>query len=310
MGWFSRRGGGRSGPDEALPFLDVGQAAELRSLVARAFAERGLEVTVHPDHVVDSAGGVYGLWNVATACHHDERGRSAWPDVVADHVRRVLTELDTDPFAELTAEDVADRTYLRLWDEASLPDRHGYPHREFAPGVVELLALDLPESVAIFTREHARRHGGFGTLREHAVRNLGRLPVDELERVEGPRGSVFHLLGGESVYTAGLAVLLPDLSTRLLGETPGPYGWLLSVPHRHQLAWHPVRDSTVFGAVEGLATFAALGYEDAAGPVSPHVYWSDGHGYHRLTRHDDDGQVAIVVPPGLQEALEQISRDT
>lgn len=309
MAIFSRLRPGQRRPDEALPFLDVGQADEVRSLVGQAFAELGIEATVRKDHVVDSSGRVFGLWNVATACHHDERGRPAWPDVVRDHVQRILHETAGDPFEGLDPEDVAARTYLRLWDEAALPDPDSYPHREFAPGIVELLALDLPDSVAIYDREHARRHGGFGALREHAVRNLSQLPVDELEQLEGPRDSSFHFLGGESVYTSGMAVLLPDLAARLVGEAPGPHGWLLSVPNRHQFAWHSVRDTSVFGAVEGLVTFAAMGYADAAGPVSPHVYWSDGHGYHQLTRHDDDGQVAIVVPPAFQETLEQIARE-
>lgn len=308
MGLFSRRRADRGLPDEAFPFLRVEQADEVRSLAGRTFAELGIEVTVHQDHVVDSSDRVFGLWNVAAACHHDGRGRSAWPDVVHDHVQRILRGIDDDPFEELSPEDVAARTYLRLWDEASLPDLDSYPHREFAPGIVELPALDLPDSVAIYGREQARRHGGFGALRDHAVRNLSQLPADELEQLEGPRGSSFHFLGGESVYTAGMAVLLPHLATRLVGEEPGPHGWLLSVPNRHQLAWHSVRDTSVFGAVEGMATFASFGYGEAPGPVSPHVYWSDGQGYHQLTQHDGDGQVSIVVPPAFQKVLEEITR--
>lgn len=309
MGLFgSRRRAGRGRPDEALAFLTGEQADEVRSLVARAFAELGIEVTVRPDHVVDSSGRVFGLWNVATACHHEERGRSAWPEVTRQHVRRILLEVETDPFADLEPQDVADRTYLRLWDEASLPDRDTYPHQGFAPGIVELLALDLPDSVAIYTREQAQRYGGFGTLRQHALRNLARLPADELEQLAGPRGSTFHFLGGQSVYTSGLAVLLPELAQRLVGEAPGPYGWLLSVPNRHQLAWHSVRDAGVLDAVGAMATFAALGHGDGAGPVSPHVYWSDGTGYHQLTRHEGGGQVSIVVPPAFQEVLETIAR--
>ena len=56
-----------------------------------------------------------------------------------------------------------------------------------------------------------------------------------------------------------------------------------------------------------MATFAFLGYGDAPGPVSPHVYWSNGQGYHQLTQHDGDGQVSIVVPPAFQEALDEIA---
>lgn len=308
MGFFSRLAGRQERPDAALPFLSRDQADQVRALVRRAFAEQGVEVTMHDDRAVDDSGGVYGLWNVATACHEDERGPAAWPGVVDDHVRRILAEMTgPDPFEGLTREEAAGRTYLRLFDESSVPALDDYPHREFLPGVVELLALDLPESVAIYGREHADRLGGFTTLRAHALRNLEALQVDAPERIECRGGGYFHLLDDESVYTSGKALLLPDLAGSLTGEPPGELGWLLSVPSRHLVGWHCVRDSRVLGTVEGMVSFALAAY-DAAGPVSPHVYWSDGTAYHQLTQHDEDGSVSIVVPPPFQAVLEQVAR--
>jgi hypothetical protein len=308
MGFFGRRRQEQEQADEALPFLTIGQAAEVRGLVRQAFAELGVEVTMHDDRAVDDSGRTFGLWNVAAACHEEPRGRRVWPRVVGGHVRRILAEFDApDPFAELTEQDVATRTYVRFFEEGSVPVLDSFPHREFLPGVVELLALDLPESVAMYNRDNAERLGGYAALRDHAVRNLKALPVEQVEQVAGPRGSSFHVLAGESVYTAGKALLLPRLAAALTGEGPGELGWLLSVPNRHQVVWHCVRDDGVLGAVEGMATFARLGYSDSPGSVSPHVYWSDGTTVDQLTHDDDEGGVAIVVSPRFQEVLEAIA---
>jgi hypothetical protein len=47
--------------DDALTFLTVTDAAVVRSLVREAFAERGLEVSMYPDHARDAAGREFGL---------------------------------------------------------------------------------------------------------------------------------------------------------------------------------------------------------------------------------------------------------
>ena len=187
-----------------------------------------------------------------------------------------------------------------------MPTLDTFPHRQFLPGVVELLALDLPESVAMYTHENAARLGGYAALREHAIRNLRELPVEQVERVDGPRGAAFHVLTDDSVYTAGTALLLPGLAERLTGDGPGELGWLMCVPNRHQVAWHCVLDDTVFGAVEGMATFARAAFGDAPGAISPHVYWSDGTTVDQLTQQDEAGRVSVVVPPRFQEVLERI----
>lgn len=292
MGLFSRRPKDTSPPDEALTFFTATEALEFRGLVREAFAEHGLEVQVHPDHVVDSAGREFGLWNAGATCRDGRRSR--WPVTVREHVRRVLVEADApDPFEGLPP-DVAHRTaYARLYGSGWVPDLEDYPHRDFAPGLVEMLALDLPETVTVFGHEAAASAGGWERLRASGVANLRSLPVEQLERVPGDGGGSFTVLLGESVHTASRALLMPGLAAEVAGETVGEHGWLLSVPNRHQVVWHVVRDMSVVGALGGMARFAALGYEDA-GPLSPHVYWWDGSGYEQLTQVVDGG---IAVEP-------------
>ena len=296
-------------PDADLPFLDVEQAQRVRALVATTFAELGLEVTVHGDHVEDSSSRQFGLWNVAAACHNDERGPRAWPRVVGEHVRRIVAAMDApDPFASMTERELLDGTYVRLYEHQSVPQPDRYPHAEFAPGLLEMLALDLPESVTVMTHEVVGRLGGYAALRERGLEHLRRVPVDAHEVLSGPDGGRFDVLLGDSVHTGSLALVLPEVWERTTGRPAGPHGWLLAVPNRHQLVWHHIEDAGVIGALNGMATFAALGFADSPGPLSPHVYWWSGTGYQQLTFDDEDGARAIRVEAEFQAVLEAVVR--
>ncbi|NYI47490.1 hypothetical protein BJ993_004570 [Nocardioides aromaticivorans] len=297
-------------PDEALTFLGAEDAQRVRALVRDAFARRGIEVTVYVDHVVDDSGRQFGLWNVAAACHQDDRGRSAWADVVDQHVGRVLASMDApDPFDGLTPEQARQRTYARLYERDGIPDLTGFPHQEFAPGLVEMIALDLPDAVVVYNEERAEAFGGADLLRTWGRETLRREPVERHERIDLPDGGWFDVLLGSSVHTASRALLMPSLAAEVAGEEAGRHGWLLSVPNRQQVVWHLVRDISVLPSLQAMAGFASAGFSDSPGPLSPHVYWWDGTAYQQLTRIDDDGALAIVVEADFQAVLEELARD-
>jgi hypothetical protein len=308
MGLFGRRSSEQQETDAALTFFTVQQADDFRSIARQVFAEHGLEVTVHADHAVDDGGRQFGFWNVAAQCAQTRRAR--WPATVREHVGRVLADMDApDPFAQLDRENVAGRVHTRLYPEDGLPTPDRYPHREFAPGIVEMLALDLPDSVVVFDHDNAARLGGWEALRAQGVANLRALPVERLESLQAPGGGQFHALLGESVYTASRAVLLPALATELEGRPPATFGWLMSVPNRHQVAWHVIRDSTVVTALNGLAHFTALGHSDAPGPVSPYVYWWNGSTYEQLTHIDQDGTISVHAGEAFTDVLNAVVDD-
>ena len=292
-------------PDEALTFLSVAAANEFRKLVREAFAELGIEAVMHPDHAVDDTGRQFGFWNVAAQCAVEDR--SEWPNTIRNHVGRVLADMDgPDPFHQLDPADAAQRTYARIYASDSFPSLDAYPHREFVPGVVEVLALDLPESVAFYRHQDANSLGGWQALQAAGIANLQSLPVDELEALDVPGGGRFHALIGDSVYTASQALLLPGLAAQLSGEKVSDFGWLMSVPNRHQLTWHMIHDGTVINVINGMARFTLLGHSDAPGPVSPHVYWWNGSAYEQLTEIDDAGTLSIHPSPEFTEVLNSV----
>jgi len=297
--------------DDDLTFLTVDEARFLRSLVREAFANAGVEVTMHPGHVASDAGDEYGLWNLAAACHDDTRGRRAWPELVAEHVEKLLARAGRDPFEGLTEQAAARSTFVRLYraDDDLYANLDLGPQHLFAPGLVEMTALDLPESVVPYSAEAVERLGGADRLRRWGFENLRREPVEHLEEVE-TRGGAFHVLAGASVHTASRALLMPSLAAGLTGHEAGNDGWLLSVPNRHEVLWHVLRDAAALPALQGMVGLTLARHEHAAGQLSPHVYWWSGDRYEQLTHVDDDGEVVVHVGPALAEVLERLSRSS
>ncbi|MBT2538484.1 hypothetical protein [Arthrobacter sp. ISL-69] len=307
MGIFKRKSPEAETADSDLTFFTHSKADEFRAIAREVFAEMGLEVQVHPGHAVDDSGREFGFWNVGAICY--EQPQSAWRGVIGEHLQRVLASFDApDPFDVLAPQDVARLTFARLYDEASIPGIDGYPHRELAPGIVEMLALDLPDTVAVFNHDNAKKFGGWEALQRQGIDNLRELETERPKTLPAPGGGTFNVLLGESVYTASRALLLPDLATELTGQrVREEFGWLMSVPNRHQVVWHVIEDAAVVSALNGMARFTAMGYADAPGSVSPHIFWWNGTSYEQLTHVREDGSLTLRVSPGFQAVLNSIT---
>lgn len=296
MGLFRRKQA--SPPDPHLTFLTVEQADRVRVLTREAFTARGIEVTIHPDHLAGAGGTKYGLWNVAASCA--ALPEPEWQSTVDTYVGHLADAADAPrPFDTMAPGDVPARTYSRLYDATALPD--GIPHVAFAPGIVEVLALDLPDTLAFFHEEDVARFGGWAALQRHGRASLAREAAAP-ERLDLDGGGHVTAINDESVHTASRALLLPGLLTTY-GDPPGDRGWFLTVPNRHQLWWHVPRDGTAVDALRTLVHLGLTGYSDGASPVSPHTYWWNGAEYRQLTTIHDDGRVEVHVDPELAEAL-------
>jgi hypothetical protein len=60
-----------------------------------------------------------------------------------------------------------------------------------------------------------------------------------------------------------------------------------------------IRDTDTVLSINAMTVFAQLGYSNALGTLSPHVYWWDGSGYQQLTEIGPAGDVGIVVSRGV-----------
>jgi hypothetical protein len=313
MGWFGRGRRDRApleiaARDAAFPFLDADRAARLRMLVHRAFAEQGVEVVVHEDHVVDVNGRRFGLANLAAVCHRSDKDKR-WPSLVEDHVVTILRAVDApDPFADATFEGVRARTVCRVYDRASLPDPllHTYV-RDLAPGLVEVLALDLPDSVAVFRDEHVEACGGLPALRAIGMINLAAEPVDQHKVLHTPEGADLHAFTGNSMFVASKVLLLEVLLSEALGITETLDGVLVALPNRHELVLHILRDANAVHALHALAGYTAETFVETPGPLTPFVYWWRKGNLLQVTDLDATGTVRVEVTAELGEVLARLA---
>ena len=85
-------------------------------------------------------------------------------------------------------------------------------------------------------------------------------------------------------------------------------GIIFAIPYRHQLNFSVVTDGE--SALAGLILvprFAALGYSDSPGALSPHTYfWREG-AITCLIAFDDEGRLSVTPGPYLEELLTKIN---
>lgn len=280
--------------DDSYPFFTARQGERFRGLAQAAFADVGLEVTVHERSVVDAAGREFGLDNVATVCHLSDAGERAWPDLVQEHVQHIVVALDQpSPFETLTAAQVLKATYPRIVPADGMPPSITYG-RPVAAGLIEILNLDQPTTVAYFNDEAVERFGHDELFRAARV-NLRDVEPDEVEQVGHPDGWSVHLVYGESMFVASLLLRLPEIVARYDGPPDPEMGVLVAIPSRDQLYFHAVRDAGAAPALDLLADAAATGYQDG-GDLSPSVYWWRATGIAQVTELTEDGLRTVSVP--------------
>ncbi len=280
-----RRTGREPLPDEHLTFLTLGEGRELRRLVESAFAKAGHDVTVHRDHAVDRRGTSFGLWNIGAFCRGVDR--SEWPELIDEHVRSVTTT--PRALDELSREELEAAVHLRLVAVGSVPDADllGYA-RQVAPGLLEVLAVDLPDSVATLQKEHLERLGTLWEVMEQGRANLRSVLAEgdvEARAVTSARGA-FTSLTGTSFFTASLALLLPETVERFTGEADRGYGVLVAVPDRHQLFYRVVDGQGAGDALRHMFEWARSRFDRSAGALSPNVYWVHDRRWAQVTSMD------------------------
>ncbi|MDQ1645751.1 MAG: hypothetical protein QOJ50_1935 [Cryptosporangiaceae bacterium] len=309
-----RRGGDEDGPvaepDPEFRYFSRDQGAQFRALARQVFAEQGVETVVYPTYLEAQGGQRYGLHNLAAACHGARRGETDWPDVVKDHAERILRATSGPvPFEAISTEDVLAHTYLRVLNADSLPSRDSFGYaRELADGLLEVFALDQPETVVMFRDEEVERFG-LDPLREAGLTNLLAEPLGSHEVVSGFDESKLHVVMGESVFTASKVLVIRDVLRRTIADTDTPHGILVCMPFRHQLAFHVPRDASAVPALQSLAGFAANGYEDGVGALSPFVYWWQDGRLQQLSRADEDGALRVEVDGEFGSVLGRLLRE-
>jgi len=269
MRWFRTKHDSSAARDPELP-LSVTQAQRLRELVRGAWAHVGREVTVHSDHVVDADGGIFGLWNLAVLVA-DAPDRK-WPGLVGDHIRRLATP---NPSVEgLSDAELRAQVVLRLAENAGLPDLSWFPTAPTLAGDLrQVLVLDFPDTVITPHESELAARGDLDEWRAVGRANLWHMMRSERrehEVVGRGDGGHFDVLIGDSVYTASMAMFLPELLS-FVAQTDLGRGIFVAVPFRHQVAFRVVDGPGAAQALPHLFGFAMAGYDDG-----PRITIGDG----------------------------------
>lgn len=251
-----------------------------------------------------------GLRNVARKCVNAPMER--FPQIIEEHFATVFGPNSDRALAaalEASAESAAPYLKPRLFEEASVAALvHHLVYRPVAPGILAVLVMDLPNTVATVSAETVARWGAdVEALWARALENLrweepAPTRTDELL---GESARAFALMGESFFVTSHLLILREHL------PVVPPAGALVIAPHRHLLVVHPIVGIEVIQAITRLLNSAIQLYKTGPGPISPGLYWwRDGE--LRLLPSRVEQQALIFEPPAefVQEVLEPlVARD-
>lgn len=292
------------------PSLSGPQARLVRSLFQQAMARRGRELTADQDgNLRDGSGHVYGLRTIAAACHAHPGGEDRWEQLIegyADVVSRGAGQAWTD-IAALTAQQARTLIYPSIVRAASLGRAvDGYRAApELVPGLLELLALDLPDYTVFVDDDQVARLGGRESLRDAALANLRALAAPVHQHVGTPDAH-FEAIGGDSHFAASRALAMPDLLSGIL-RTDAPHGVLVAVPARRWAFIHVLSDQTAQSSLLAMAKMARAAYGREEGPISPDVFWWRDGGWMPVPAIESGGSVHLRPGPELSFLLADLA---
>jgi hypothetical protein len=291
--------------DAHLTYFTLSEAAEFRRLVERAFTAAGRDVAVHPEFVEDRGGTTFQLWNIGALCVGVSR--SEWPALIDEHIALVTTPVRG--LEQLTPSDVESGVHLRLVDAASVPDPDSVAYaRIVAPGLLEVLSVDLADSVVTPTREELGAHGSLGRLLARGRENLRALLAEgtvSAETVGDGRPGRFTAVSGDSTFTASLALLLAETVRCFTAEDDWGLGYLVSVPFRHRLLYRTIGGSDSALALERMQHAALAEFASAPGALSPDVFWVRDRKWVQVTS-SASGKPRVLRESGLREMLKSL----
>jgi hypothetical protein len=179
--------------------------------------------------------------------------------------------------------------------------------RPWAGEVLEVICLDQPDSVVVVNRAMADATGlsdeELFVLGLANVRSEGPPPTHD--QVQADEGVVFDVLTGPSFFTATWVRWIDQLVAGV-----GPNGALVAVPHRHQIAVHPLQSARGAMVAPGrMLLFAHLGTAEGVGPISPQLFWwRDGGVTHLPGGMEASGTIGFAPTDDYLELLDRLDR--
>ena len=286
-------------PSDRVPewasFLSPKQYQAFLAAVEGELRRRGADYRLGEAEVVISDDH-FGLLNLAQMCH--QAPRKQWADLVRQYFEDVFmarAAAERPPRIEPLAE-AGPSLRVRLMPPEAAAGIQG-AKKEIAPGLVAVLARDLPTQVrTVSPDELAAWATPADALFQRGLAQLEPLPEPRtLNPVPGARVDLYL---ADHFFVASHALRLSSLFDA------APHGVLFAVPSRHSLLLHRIEDQGVVNSLRAMAIFAAKLYADGPGSITSQLYWwKDGQLVHLPTKIDGN-HLRFDPPAAFSRELE------
>ncbi|MBO2445550.1 hypothetical protein J4573_00450 [Actinomadura barringtoniae] len=268
-------------------------------VLQRAFAERGFRTTMIEWDTLEITKPGMDPWTIHIDAFRQSasvNSRAELPRLAADYVERAVAAFtrDTAGIDEILA---AGQLRLRLYHPDDLGDlRDSLVARPLAPGLLETVVIDYPESLSPLQRS------ALGNLSENEA--FGAAILWSLDRephyvqTDEVYGVPITYVGEQHRYvSAHLHLLLRHVNGH------APFGALVAVPIPEYVIIHVIGpDAHLFAAMEAMQDLARTHYEKGEKPLTKQVYWWCPGDYERIPVPDafHSGMLPDLRPVGLE----------
>jgi hypothetical protein len=281
-----------------VSFFSHREYADFNQMVAAELRARGVDVEPVPGLPTMALPGgneQVNLQNLAQTCNEHPIDR--WPSVIARFFDRVF-EARMDParlLAQLADFDaVRGRIKVRLHAEGYIapPRDRDLVVQKIADGLLALLVCDFDFANVSVPLAQVKRWGkSADELFALATENVRREPRLQVEQ-GAPHGELsLDLLAGETHYSSSHLLFFEEY----FRGNPR-YGALVSVPQRHVILRHAIRDESVLGVVPFMHQAAVDAFQLGPGSISTRIYWWRPKNRLKLLPTTIVGGVVLVAP--------------
>lgn len=177
-----------------------------------------------------------------------------------------------------------------------------------APGLAQVLAIDLPDAVITLTNNRILDSWGV-TFQEalaigvaNTIAELQHSHVDVMEISDSVYG-----MASKSFYASALLLVLEEmLPTVMDRELDIRRGMLVAVPTRHVVAFgFPGGEGSFLQDIRSIMDISETIGTNGSGPISTSAYFIDEHGLSRVAMRDSNGEMVWTLPDYLQRRLDE-----
>lgn len=309
MGFLSKIFGSARVPDWAH-FFSESEYQAFSAELTRNLAARSLPGDVRRGSVPITTNGERGSVGFDTLARRCKGiAQDQWPREIAEFINFALTPTEAI-VGPLGRDFAAASTKLRvqLVPEGFVRPNwvEGQNYVSFGTGVKVALVYDLPTCVETVPAEHPRMwNRTWDDVLRIAAANvraeLATLVPSTLDL--GPEtvdlgNAPMSLLEGESYFVCTSALWIESLP-----GADSALGVIVSIPSRHTVLYHPIRDASVWRVLASLPAKTRDIYRQLPGAISPNIFWIRGGQVRYVPVHDTGSELQVMASKELCEAL-------